>query len=308
MDRHSVDWRGYMPAVTTPFTRDGDFDPRGWQELLEWMVAEKMHGVVIAGTTGEWTSLSEAERRELFRLAAQQIRGRIPVIAGCSAYTPAEAVRYAQYAKELGLDGILLSVPPYVHPTRREIVAFYKAVSDAVPIPIVVYNWPRGTAVDMDRDLVLRLADIENVVAIKNSTPDVGNFVETLVAVKDQLRYFGFPYTEFGITLLQTIGGDGTMGAGAVMGYNHAKFYDCLWSGDLEGAREAALWDRAFFEATINPDYSARWGSPPALLKTCLNLRGLPGGYPRPPLLPLTDEETEEVAAMLQRLGLGSVR
>lgn len=308
MNRHSVDWKGYIPAVTTPFTQTGDLDGRGFQELLEWMVSERLHGVCIAGTTGEWTSMSEAERMELFRLAAEQIRGRITLIAGCSAYTPAEVIRYARHAKELGIDGILLSAPPYVHPTEAELLAFYQTVSDAVSIPIMVYNWPRGTAIDIGPETAVKLAQIEHVVGIKNSTPDPGKFVQTLVAVKDDLRYFGFPYNEFGISLLTGIGGDGTLGAAAVMGYNHAKFYDCLWAGDMEGAREAARRDRAFFEATINPDYSARWGSPPSLLKTCLNLRGLPGGYTRPPILPLTTQQTAEVREMLQRLGLGPVR
>ncbi len=137
MDRNSVEWKGYLPAVTTPFTAEGELDRAGWQELLEWMVSEGMHGVAVAGTTGEWFSLSPEERKELFRLAAEQIRGRVPILGGCNAYTPREAIEYAEAAKDVGLEGILLTPPPYVVPNNREIVHFYRTISEAVAIPLL---------------------------------------------------------------------------------------------------------------------------------------------------------------------------
>ena len=304
MDRHSVDWKGYIPAITTPFTADGALDREGWLELLDWMVAERMHGIVVAGTTGEWFSLSPAERKELFRLAAQRIRGRITVLGGCSAFTPAEAIDYARAAQECGLDGILVTPPPYVVPTDPEVVAFFRAISDAVAMPICVYNWPRGTNVDLGRQVLEQLAEIEHVVAIKNSTGNLAGFLEGFFALKDRVRYFGFPMNELGITLIQHHGGDGTIGAGAVLGRDHPDFFNHVWAGNLEAARRCGARDRLLFEHWINPDYSTRFGSPQALMKTALNLRGLPGGYPRPPLLPLTEAETERVRHTLDVLGL----
>ncbi|MHB1808066.1 MAG: dihydrodipicolinate synthase family protein, partial [Solirubrobacteraceae bacterium] len=143
MNRDSVGWRGYIPAIATPFTADGALDGAGWAESLEWMIAEGMHGVIVAGTTGEWFSLEHHERVELFRIAGEVVSRRIPVIAGCNAFTAREVVAYAQAAERSGLDGILVTPPPYVVPTRKEVVCFYQTVSDQIELPMCVYNWPR---------------------------------------------------------------------------------------------------------------------------------------------------------------------
>lgn len=304
MNRNDIDWKGYIPALTTPFSATGEFDRSAWQELCEWMVAERMHGIVVGGTTGEWFSMTMAERVEQFRLAAQQVRGRITVLGGCNAYTPAEAIALAREAKEAGLDGILLTPPPYVVPSPREILAFYQAVSDAVKIPIMVYNWPRGTNVDMNAELVQQLAKIETVVALKNSTGNFGNFVETLLAVKDEIRVFGFPFNETGIELLTKVGGDGTAGAGAILGHDQPDFFNYLWAGDVENALRVGARDRRLFKAWIRPDFSAPFGSPQAIFKAALNLQGLPGGHPRLPILPLTEPELASVQDVLVELGL----
>lgn len=146
MDRDSVDWFGYLPAVTTPFTATGELDLAAWRGQLDWLAAERLHGVIVGGTTGEWFSLSEQERAELFRTAAERVGDRLTVLGGCNAYTPAEAIRHAEAARAAGLHGILLTPPPYVVPTRAEVVAFYRAVSEAVDIPLCVYNWPAAPA------------------------------------------------------------------------------------------------------------------------------------------------------------------
>jgi 4-hydroxy-tetrahydrodipicolinate synthase len=306
VNRDSVDWKGYIPAITTPFAADGALDTDAWRELVDWMVEEGMHGIAVAGTTGEWFSLLPEERVELFRLAADVVAGRITVLGGCMAFTPREVIGYAGAAKDAGLDGILLTPPPYVVPTDREIVAFYEAVSDAVEIPICVYNWPRGTNVDMRPALLSRLAAIPNVVAIKNSTGDFAAFTGGLFAVRDRARYFGVPMNEAGVMLLNE-GADGTLGAGAVLGSDHPRFFDCVWAGDLPEALRVGARDRVLLEEWFLPDYSPRFGSPQTLMKAALNLRGLPGGYPRPPLLPLDEDELERVRATLQQLELLAV-
>lgn len=304
MDRDSIDWRGYIPAITTPFDEDGELNLDAWGELLDYMLAERMHGIAIAGSTGEWHSLAPDERRSLFRTAAKHIGGRITVLGGCTALTPREAIAYAEAARQYGLDGILLSPPPYVVPNENELVAFYQTVSDAVEIPICAYNWPRATGLDLGVEVSERLAEIENVVAIKNSTGDLRSFVNVFFAVKDRLRYFGFPANELGITLVRDHGGDGTIGSGAVVGADHADFFEHVWAGDLEAARRSGARDRRLLKDFFDDNYAPQFGSVPALMKAGLNLRGLPGGYPRPPLLPLTDDEVERMRTTLDALGL----
>jgi 4-hydroxy-tetrahydrodipicolinate synthase len=304
VDRDSVDWKGYIPAITTPFSADGELDRRGWDELVEWMVAERMHGIAVAGTTGEWFSLTAAERAELFALAANRVAGRITVLAGCTALTPEEAVSHARAALEAGCDGVLLTPPPYVVPNRTEVVAWYRAVSDAVALPICVYNWPRGTGVDLDPSTLAELGEIEHVVAVKNSTGDLAAFLDGFFAVKGSLRYFGAPMNELGITLVREHGLDGTIGAGAVLGASHPDFFNHAWAGDDDAALACGARDRLLFERWINKDYSPRFGSPQAIMKAALDLRGLPGGPVRPPLLPLEEDEVERVRETLAELGL----
>ena len=304
MNRNSVDWYGYLPAVTTPFTATGELDLTAWDEQLDWLAAQRMHGIVVAGTTGEWFSLTEQERATLFARAAERVGARMTVLGGANAYTPAEAIRHARAAYDAGLDGILLSPPPYVVPSRREIVAYYAAVSAAVDIPICVYNWPRGTNVDLDTELLVELADIENVVAVKNSTADFGAFVRGLVALRDRVRYFGIPTNDTGIALLRGIGGDGLMGAGAVLGADHPDFFRALERGDDAEARRLGERDRVLMADWFGADLGGRFGSAPAILKYALRRRGVPAGHVRAPLLPLTDAERRRVDDTLVRLGL----
>lgn len=303
MDRSSVDWRGYIPAITTPFTRDRQLDEKGLQQLLEWLAAEGMHGIVVAGTTGEWFSLSDAERRTLLSITGRQLRGRLTLIAGCNAYGADRVIEYAQMAHESGFDGILLTPPPYIVPNEEEILAFYRHVSQHVQLPICVYNWPPGTNVDMSCELLERLADLDRIVAVKNSTGRLDRFIQSFFALKDRLRVFGFSMDELGATLLRTHGGDGTMGAGAVLGRDHPDFYNHLWRGDVAAALRCGARDRVLMKEWFTEKLVGRFASAQAILKEALNAQGLPGGYPRPPILELTEAAREQVRDTLRRLG-----
>jgi dihydrodipicolinate synthase/N-acetylneuraminate lyase len=139
-----VDWRGYIPAITTPFSEKGDLDICAIERLLPWLVQEGMHGVLIAGTQGEWFSLSQQERSQLFEIAGSLLRGRMALIAGCTAFTAHEVIENARVAAGNGFDGIIITPPPYIVPTEEEILGFYRDVNDAVELPICVYNWPPG--------------------------------------------------------------------------------------------------------------------------------------------------------------------
>jgi 4-hydroxy-tetrahydrodipicolinate synthase len=302
--RSRVNWQGYIPAITTPFIDEDTLDEKGIGLLLEWLVDQGMHGLVIAGTTGEWTSMRRDERARLFTVAGEQMGKRIPLIAGCSSFTARETIAYAQHAGQSGFDGVLITPPPYVRPGADEIVAFYEEVGAAIDLPICVYNWPPGTGVDMPLDLLRRLADIDAVVAIKQSTPRFTHFTETFFALREQVRVFGFPMDELGLTMLRVHGGDGTMGAGGVLGRNQSGFYDKLWAGDIEGARACGLKDRVVMEEWYTQDLIGRFGSGPAILKAALDAMGLPGGTVRKPLLPVTDADRESIAATLRKLDM----
>jgi dihydrodipicolinate synthase/N-acetylneuraminate lyase len=300
--RDRVGWQGYLPAITTPFSPDLELDEAGLGRLLEWLHGEGMHGLVLAGTTGEWTGMSMEERARLFTLAGKQLGARLPLIAGCSSFTAAHSIALAQHASQAGFEGILLTPPPYIRPNADEIVNFYETVGAAIDLPICVYNWPPGTGIDMDLALLERLAGIDGVVAIKQSSGSFERFVETFFALKDKVRVFGFPMNEIGLTMLRVHGGDGTMGAGGVLGRVQPGFYDALWAGDLDRARECGAKDRVLMREWYTPELVGRFGSGPAILKAALDAQGLPGGPVRPPLLPVSAAAREEIAQTLRKL------
>ncbi|MDY6946268.1 MAG: dihydrodipicolinate synthase family protein [Pseudomonadota bacterium] len=302
MDRNSVQWRGYIPAITTPFTGDGALDLDALDRLLQWLWQEGMHGIIIGGTQGEWFTISAAERKQLMQAVGRKLSGKLPLIAGCSGYTSAEVAANAKLAAEHGFDGILVTPPPYMVPTDREILAFYREVNAAVSLPICVYNWPPGTNVDMSLDLLREIAELPNVVAIKNSTADLRHFVDVFFALKDKVRVFGVPMNDLGILLVQQ-GADGTMGAGAVLGRELPDYFNAIWAGDIPRARLLGDRNEVLMRAWFNTDYTGRFGSAQAIFKAALNELGLPGGYPRRPLLPLEAEGVRVVRQTLVQLG-----
>lgn len=301
--RSRADWRGYIPAITTPFAEDRSLDLTALGGLLEWLHAEGMHGLLLAGTTGEWPGLSDEERATLFRATGAQLKGKLPLLAGCTDFTPGKVLAHAAQAAAAGFDGIVVTPPPYYRPSGEEIFGFYADLSAATPLPICVYNWPPGTGIDMPLALIERIAALENVVAIKQSTSDLRRFVDTFYALNDQVRVFGHTMDEHGLAFLQAHGGDGTMGAGAVLGRTHPDFYNRLWAGDVEGARACGLQDRVILDQWYTPELVGRFGSGPAILKAALNAQGLPGGHVRAPLRDVSAEDAAKIRETLVALG-----
>ena len=303
MDRNSVQWRGYIPAVTTPFTRDGALDLDAMERLLQWLLEEGMHGIIIGGTQGEWFTITAPERKQLMQIVERKLSGKMPLIAGCSAYTSADVAANAKLAAEHGFDGILVTPPPYMVPTNREILGFYREVNAAVTLPICAYNWPPGTGIDMSLELLRSIAELSNVVAIKNSTADLRHFIDVFFALKDQVRVFGVPMNEVGIMLVHQHGADGTMGAGAVLGRELPDYFNAIWANDLPRARQLGERNETLMRDWFNSDYTGRFGSGQAIFKAALNELGLPGGYPRRPLLPLEEHGLAIVRQTLVSLG-----
>jgi 4-hydroxy-tetrahydrodipicolinate synthase len=304
MDRHSVDWRGYIPAIPTPFTKDDKLDLEGLDRLLQWLLDEGMHGIIVGGTVGEWFTITPTERQALLAAVSRKLKGKIPLIAGCNAYTAEEVAANARLAAQSGFDGILVTPPPYMVPTEREILGFYREVNAAVSLPICVYNWPPGTNVDMSVELLQAISELSNVVAIKNSTGDLRRFLDVFFALKDRLRIFNVPMNSLGIPLVQQYGADGMMGAGAVLGRDLPGFFDAIWAGDLARAQRLGERNDLLMRDWFDSNYVGRIGSAQAIFKEALNQRGVAVGPPRRPLLPLDEHGVSVVRQTLQRLGV----
>ncbi|HEX8654846.1 MAG TPA: 4-hydroxy-tetrahydrodipicolinate synthase [Allosphingosinicella sp.] len=165
-------FRGSIPALVTPF-RDEAFDEGLFRDFVEWQISEGSHGLVPCGTTGESATLDAGEHRQVVAACLDQAAGRVPVIAGCGSNDTRRAIALTRAAKELGA-GAALHVPPYYNrPNQDGIYAHFAAIADAVDIPIVVYNVPARTVTDISVETMGRLAEIPNVVAVKDATGDL---------------------------------------------------------------------------------------------------------------------------------------
>lgn len=285
----SVAWRGYWVAAPTPFAADGGLDLDAWAALLELYVGQGVHGVVVNGTTGEWFSQTDAERTRVAAAAVDAVAGRIPVVVGVTAYTPGSAAALARQAAAAGADGVLATPPPYVHPSDDEIVAYYAEILKACAVPLMVYNWPRGTAVDMSVELLARLAALDGVAAVKESTGDELKALRSLERLGSSVRFFGRFIHRRGLAAIRELGGDGNIDGGGVGAPFAVPYFEALWAGDLDTARRWSAAYERLVEALVKPDYSARFASPTAQVKAVMRLLRQPGGHVRPPLLELTD-------------------
>jgi len=309
MQRRDVDWCGYWAAAPTPFTADGRLDEEAWRDVLRLYRSQGVHGVLVNGTTGEWFSQSPDERLLVAQIAAEELGDTATtVVIGCGSFTPAETARYAEHARQIGADGALTTPPPYVHPTPEEIYAFYAQVTEAVDIPWMVYNWPRGVAVDIPVETLSRLADLDRVVAIKDSTGDELKALEACEAVAERVRFFGRFIHRRGMAFLTGLGGDGNIDGGGVGAPFAVPFYEAVWREDRTEARQWSDRYTGLAARLVNGDYSAKFASPTAQVKAAMNLLGQPGGQVRPPLVPLTDaERIAHLGAALRASGLEPV-
>jgi dihydrodipicolinate synthase/N-acetylneuraminate lyase len=307
MDRNDVDWWGYWVAAPTPFTRDGQLDEASLRALMALYARQGVHGVLVNGSTGEWFSQTSDERRRVAEIAIEELAGVIPVIVGVSAYTAAEASELARHAERVGVDGVLATAPPYAHPSADEVYAFYVALSGSTALPLMVYNWPRGVAVDLGSypGLFRRLADLDRVVAIKDSTGDWFGMLDTVETMSATTRVFGSFLHPRGLAILSGLGGDGNIDGGGLAAPFAVGFYEAVRAGDIDAARQWADRYRSVSARLIRPDYSGVYASPVPQLKAAMRLAGQPGGFVRAPLLELADPAAlDAIDAIIVESGL----
>ncbi len=166
-------FRGVLPALVTPF-HNGALDEDAFVSLVERQIAGGVHGLVPVGTTGETATLSHAEHRRVVELCVQTAKGRVPVIAGAGSNSTAEAIELVQHAKQVGADAALVVTPYYNRPSQEGLYAHYAAINDAVQLPVLVYNVPARTSVDIAHSTLVRLSKLPNIVGVKDASGDLG--------------------------------------------------------------------------------------------------------------------------------------
>jgi 4-hydroxy-tetrahydrodipicolinate synthase len=300
MDRTSVNWSGPMPALTTPFDHQGQIDERGYADNIDRLLHAGATGFVAGGCTGEFWALSHDERKRLAEVTVRAVAGRGTVIVGTGCVTVDETVALTRFAEAAGCDGALILPPYFVKLTDDEIFAHYHDVSDRVGLPILLYNIPGNAVNALLPDLVARLARLERVVAVKESSGDWNNYYATFLAVRDRLRVFCGPSSIFGVPAVQ-LGADGTIDCFPNMWTpGGLELYSSVARGNLAEARRLQALGRRLTDLCTSGGRTLY----PAT-KAAMDFMGFPGGgRPRSPLRPLADEPLAGLKLGLKQLGL----
>jgi 4-hydroxy-tetrahydrodipicolinate synthase len=291
--------RGVLAALATPFTADGTIDEASLQILVNRSIAGGVHGVVACGSTGEFSTLSSDERRLVVEIVVDQVAGRVPVIAQTGATSTAEAIRLSRHAQSAGAD-VVMTVAPYYEPlTIDETLSYLRAVAGSVDIPVMLYNLPVATGVDLDPDTVGALArEVENIRYIKNTTVDMAQSARLIHNHGDVISTF----VGWDSLLLSALaeGAAGVMaGTANVVPTELVAVYDAVSAGNLGQAREA--WARVY------PLIDAIMAQPfiPAV-KAGLAAVGFPVGRPREPVAELDPAAAARIAELAAGLQLVS--
>lgn len=300
MDRHSVDWHGPMPAVTTPFRPDGAIDEHGFAANVDRLLTAGATGVVVGGCTGEFWALSLAERKRLIEVSRDTVGSRGTLIVGTGAITPAETIELTRFAENAACDGALILPPYFVRLSDDEIYAHFKEVTGRIGLPVILYNIPGNAVNALTPALAARLADLGPVVAIKESSGDWNNFYATFLAVRDQLRVFCGPSSVFGVPAVQ-LGADGTIDCFPnVWPEDGLDLYFAVARGDHAHAAELQAVGRKLTDLFTSEGRTLYPST-----KAAMDMMGFPGGgTPRAPLRPLAGPQLDGLRAGLEALQL----
>ncbi|MBM4466336.1 MAG: 4-hydroxy-tetrahydrodipicolinate synthase [Chloroflexi bacterium] len=287
---------GIIPAMVTPLTPDDEINVPALRSLTNYLIEGGVHGVFPVGSQGEFWALTPDEKRRVWEIVVEETNGRVPVYAGTAAITTRETITLTQLAEKVGVDAVSILTPFYVAPSDAELYDHYRAVAESTRLPIVLYTNPARTGVRISPGLLARLAEIENIVGIKDSSGDLEQTAE----------YIRVSPSDFAVLM----GRDTLILAGLVYGAKGAiaatanvapalvvSIYERFVAGDLEGARHAQ-------EALAPLRLAFSWGTFPVMIKEALDLIGMEGGPARAPVGPMSDERREQLADVLREMGI----
>jgi 4-hydroxy-tetrahydrodipicolinate synthase len=288
-----------FPAIVTPFDESGRIDDAGFTTIVERFTEWGVHGLVIAGHNGESWALRPGERAHLVRLARAVFQDRLPIVVGIDAVAPAEVIEEAHDVLKAGADGIMVE-PPFLvaTATRQETMTRYRTVLDGAGCPVIIYNNPRRTQINLTVEVTAELAQHERVAGVKESVRDLAHLVTLINKVGDNATVFVGPAPFILPGLIMGARGFISSGPLELLGARGVELYYAARAGDLERARPLAYVATAMYPVLFGI------GTWPASLKAAMQMMGLPAGIPRPPVLPLDREATEKLRGHLAEIGL----
>lgn len=289
-------FRGSLPALVTPFTPEGELDLATLEKLVEWHIAEGSHGLVPVGTTGESPTLSHDEHNLIVREVVRVAAGRIPVIAGTGSNSTREAIELIRHAEEAGADGALVVTPYYNKPTQGGLIAHFSAIHDAANLPIIIYNIPGRSVVDMCPETMGELARLPRIVGVKDATGKLDRVpLQRMTCGKDFIQLSGEDATALGFN---AHGGRGCISVTAnVAPALTAQMQEATLAGDYATALD-------YLDRLI-PLHVAVFLEPGAVgVKYAMSRLGLCNEHVRLPLVPLTGPTRDRIDAALEHAGL----
>lgn len=290
-----MSFKGSIVALVTPFKK-GRVDLDTFQQLVEWHIASGTHGLVPCGTTGETPTLSTEEHKSIIKACLEAANGKVPVIAGAGSNATDKAVDLARFAEKSGADGILVVTPYYNKPTQEGMYQHFKAVNDAVGLPIILYNVPGRTGVEISVETVVRLAGLKNIAGIKDASVDLGRPLQIRVALGNDFTQLSGEDATVAAYLAQ--GGHGCISVSANVAPRLCADLHNAWAKkdwkNFERARDALLpLHKALFAETS-----------PSPAKYCLSRLGKCSEELRLPLVPVTAPTRQKLDEAMEFAGI----
>ena len=290
--------KGIIPAVITPLTNDGKFNEKAMRKLLNYLIDGGVHGLFVVGTTGEFYGLTPEEKRDIFKITMDEAKGKVPVYAGTSSITTRETVMLTQIAEECKVNAVSVLTPMFVAPTQDQLIKHYKTIADNTNLPVVLYNNPPKTSVNLAPATVAKLAEVPNIVGIKDSSGDMtvtAEYIRLTQHMDDFSVLMGRDTLIYGALCY---GAAGSIAACAnVAPRLCVDIYEKFIAGDLKGSLKAQ-----FTLAPLRIAFTL--GTFPAVIKESLNLLGIEAGPCMEPAGPMTSEERAKLRKVLIDMGL----
>ena len=286
-------FKGAYTALVTPF-KDGKINYNKMAELIEFQINEGIDGLVVCGTTGESATLSDKEKRRLIKFTVETVNGRVPVIAGTGSNNTIHTIKLSKFAEKVGVDGLLLVTPYYNKSSQNGLIAHFRAIAESVTTPCILYNVPSRTGVNLLPDTVAKLAEVENIVGIKEASGNFSQLLELMAKVpKDFIVLSG---NDDSIVPLLSIGGKGVI---SVLSNIYPKdthnMCQAFFLGETNYAKELQLRYASLIKALfIEPN--------PMPVKDAMNILDMDVGNTRLPLVEVSDDTHEILKSVLYEL------
>lgn len=289
----AITWKGVFPALTTKFTTDDKLDVALFEKNLRAQLAAGVHGIILGGTLGEASVLSDQEKFSLVKLATEKVEGKVPVVMNIAEGSTREALRQAAEAKKNGASGLMMLPPMRYKSDHRETVAYFKAVADSTDLPIMIYNNPVDYKIEVTLDMFDELQACANIQAVKESTRDVSNVTRMISRFGDRFKILCGVDT---LAMEELVMGAHGWVAGLVCAFpkETVVIYELIQRGELARAREIYRWFLPLLELDIHPKLVQ-------YIKLAEQEVGLGSELVRAPRLPLAGEERERILGIIRK-------